>query len=463
MNGTDSRAVRMVVVVVVVLAAGCRGGEEDATSTVEIVTVPEGAEVSFSGRDLGPAPVSINNVIPGKYIVRAKKPEFETWSQQVDVESENKKVVIRAVLKRRTALAIVKSTPSQTQFYHEDDTLIGVTPFHDYAPTGQYRMRFSKENYHDEFLFVNVKPDITTYVIAKLQPMKARIMVTTQPSRATVFIDEIERGFKTPATIEIDAGLRTVGVVLAGYSREEQDFQIEPNASVNVHFDLEPGRVPAGLVKVVEGESVMGCNTESPDEVPRRKIFVKTFHIDKYEVTNARYKRFKKTHTFPPEAANHPVVNVTWHEAVAYAVSVGKRLPTEAEWEKAARGDDGRPYPWGNVFDDSFCNVKVGVVSLLKAVGLYPAGRSPYGCYDMAGNVWEWLADEYGPYSGNVGMSNVYGQQFRVIRGGAYTESAFHARCSNRDYERPSIGRPDIGFRCAISPSTNVSDESGGE
>ena len=212
-----------------------------------------------------------------------------------------------------------------------------------------------------------------------------------------------------------------------------------------------------------EGESMMGCNNESPDEVPRRKVLVNTFYIDKYEVTNARYKRFKETHTFPLEVANHPVVSVTWHEAVAYADSVGKRLPTEAEWEKAATGGDGRPYPWGNMFDDSFCNVKGAVVGLLKAVGQFPEGRSPYVCYDMAGNVWEWATDSYGPYPGNVEMSNVYGQQYRVIRGGAYTETSFHARCSNRDYERPNVGRPDIGFRCAVSPTTDVSDESGSE
>ena len=462
MSGTDSGLVRIVVALAVVLAAGCQGQEEDPTSTVEIVTVPEGAEISFSGRELGPAPVSVDGVIPGTYIVRAQKPEFETWSELVEVVAGLPKVVVRAELRRRTSLTTVKSITPKTQFYHEDGTLIGVTPFDDYAPTGQYKMRFSKENYHDEFVNVNIEPDITKLVSATLLPMKASITVTTTPSRASVFVDEIERGGKTPNTYVIDAGLRTIGVALAGYSREEQDIQVEPNASLSKHFDLQPGNVPAGMVKVPEGESVIGCNTESPDEVPRHKVVVKTFYIDKYEVTNARYKRFKETHTFLPEAANHPVVNVTWHEAVAYADSVGKRLPTEIEWEKAATGGDGRPYPWGNVFDNSFCNVKSGAVGLLKAVGQFPEGRSPFGCYDMAGNVWEWAADSYAPYPGNPGMSNVYGQQFRVIRGGAYTETSFHARCSNRDYEWPNVGRPDVGFRCAVSPGAGVSDESGG-
>jgi len=464
MDGTGRVTVRIAVAVVVVLVAGCQvRDEEEVTCTVEIVTVPEGGEVSFSGRDVGAAPVTIENVVPKSYLVHVKKPGFDGWSRMVQVTARDEKIVVRAELNRKMASVAVTSTPAQAQFYHEDGTLIGVTPFYQYAPVGQYQMRFSKENYEDKFVQVTIAPDGTTHVVATLRPMKARVTVTTEPGRASIFIDEIERGYKTPATFELDAGLRTIGVSLDGYSREEHDIQVEPNAEIDVHFDLHPGNVPARMVKVPKSTSVMGSNTESPDERPRHKVVVNTFYIDKYEVTNARYQRFKKTHTFPPEMANHPVVNVTWHEAVEYAERIGKRLPTEAEWEKAAAGDDGRTYPWGNVFDKSFCNVKSDLAALLNAVGRYPEGRSPYGCYDMAGNVWEWIADEYGPYSGNADMRNVYGQQFRVIRGGAYSESAFHARCANRDYERPNVGRPDIGFRCAMSASADISDADGSE
>jgi len=464
MDGTGRVTVRIAVAVVVVLVAGCQVRDaKEVTCTVEIVTVPEGGQVSLSGEDVGTAPVTIENVVPKSYLVLIKKPGFDNWSRMLQVKAGDEKVVVQAELKRKMASVVVTSTPPQARFYHEDGTLIGVTPFYQYAPTGQYQMRFSKENYEDEFVHVNIVAGTTRQIVATLRPMKSHVTVTTEPSRAAILIDEIERGYKTPATFTIDAGLRTIGVVLAGYSREERDIQVEPNTNINVHFDLEPGNVPARMVKVPKSTSIMGSNSDSPDERPRHKVVVDTFYIDKYEVTNARYQRFKKTHTFLPEMANHPVVNVTWHEAAEYAEWVGKRLPTEAEWEKAAAGDDGRTYPWGNVFDESLCNVKNDLASLLNAVGRYPEGRSLYGCYDMAGNVWEWIADSYGPYPGNVDMRNVYGQQFRVIRGGAYTESAFHARCANRDYERPNVGRPDIGFRCAMSASADISDADGSD
>ncbi len=445
-------AVRIAVAIAVVLTAGCYGRKNELPCTVLIVSEPEGAKVEFSGNDVGTTPVTIENVAPGQYFVQVEKPGYETWTQLVKLEPEVSQTV-RVVLTRETALAVVKSSPPQARFYHEDGTLLGVTPFHGRIPTGQYRMRFSKDNYVDEFVDVKVDPHSTAHVLATLRPLRARITVTTDPSRAAIFIDEIERGYKTPATLEIEPGLRTIGVALPGYSREERDIQIEPNSTVTVHFDLVPGNVPAGMVKVPEGEFIMGCNTESADEKPRRKVYLNTFFIDKYEVTNLRYSRFKPTHTYAPELANHPVVNVTWHEAAEYAAWAGKRLPTEAEWEKAARGEDGRTYPWGKIFDETLCNVSERLVALLKPVGQYPEGRSPYGCYDMAGNVWEWVADEYAPYPGNTEMRDMYGQQFRVIRGGSYADSAYHARCSNRGYERPNVGRPNIGFRCAMSPA----------
>ena len=280
MDGADSVTVRVAVAVAVavVLVAGCQMREEDVTSTVEIVTVPEGAEVSFSSRDVGVGPVTVNNVESGKYIIRVTKPEYENWSRMVQVESE--RVVVRAVLKRKMALVVVTTTPPQAQFYHEDGALIGVTPYYKYAPIGRYQMRFAKENYEDAVVYVNIVPDTTTHVVATLRAMKSRVTVTTRPSRANIFLDEIERGYRTPATFEIDAGLRTVGVFLPGYGREERDIQVEPNVSINVHFDLEPGNVPAGMVKVPEGKFIMGCNTESPDERPQHEVLLNTFYIN---------------------------------------------------------------------------------------------------------------------------------------------------------------------------------------
>jgi len=458
--GANRARVPVAILVMAVLAAGCHARKEQEPATLVVTSVPEGVDVRLSGRNLGTTPLSADDIAPGNYVVTMKKDGYESTSLMVDLEAGETEA-LDITLQRETTIVEVESTPSQARFFHEDGSLIGVTPYHGYVPTGQYRMRFSKENYEDEFVHVNIKRSSSAYVVAKLRPMKTRITITSDPRQARIYIDEIERGRKTPATIIVEPGFRTVGVALEGYSREERDINVEPNADIEVHFDLVPGNVPAGMAKVTGSEFIMGSDTESVDERPRRKVYLDTFFIDKFEVTNARYQRFKPTHTFPLEIANHPVVNITWHEAKEYAEWAGKRLPTEMEWEKAARGEGGNTYPWGNAFDKSFCNVKGELSSLLKAVGKFPEGRSPFGCYDMAGNVWEWVADDYGPYPGNTEMRNIYGQQYRVIRGGGYDESAFHARCSNRDYERPNVGRPDLGFRCAMSPEDSRPEKVG--
>jgi formylglycine-generating enzyme required for sulfatase activity len=155
---------------------------------------------------------------------------------------------------------------------------------------------------------------------------------------------------------------------------------------------------------------------------------------------------------FPPGRADHPVVGVSWYEAIAYARWVGKRLPTEMEWEKAARGTDGRLWPWGSWWDESRCNV---FSDDTEPVSRYERGKSPYGCYDMAGNVWEWTsskATKY-PYQPDDGREDMTGTEGRVVRGGGRFGflADFCARCACREFANPK-NRPDLtGFRCAMS------------
>jgi len=161
------------------------------------------------------------------------------------------------------------------------------------------------------------------------------------------------------------------------------------------------GRDGRPMVLVPAGEFYFG-----PDRV---KLTLPDFYIDRYPVTNAEYKKFveatgapEPTHwrrgTWPEGKADHPVVNVTWEQAAAYAEWAGKRLPTEEEWEKAARGTDGREWPWGSTFDPSRCNTNESGIWDTTPVGKYsPAGDSPYGAADMAGNVWEWIGGKPSP------------------------------------------------------------------
>ena len=228
-----------------------------------------------------------------------------------------------------------------------------------------------------------------------------------------------------------------------------------------------------GMVLVRGGEFVMGSEDGRNDERPRHTVLLSSYWMDKYPVTNETYKLFtdatghrKPPHwtsgkgTYPLEHAAHPVTNVSWHDAVAYASWAGKRLPTEAEWEKAARGTQGQVYPWGDVFRKdnlNSCDDYDGITS----VDEFPGGASPYGALDMCGNVLEWCSDWYQrDYYRESWLDNPAGPdggQYRVTRGGFYTENSQGVRCAARHFAPQPAMQDHIGFRCAKSPSQSRS------
>ena len=184
-------------------------------------------------------------------------------------------------------------------------------------------------------------------------------------------------------------------------------------------------------------------------EKPEHTEYVRPFLIDRYEVTNAEYKKFRAGHNFAREQADHPVTGISWYDARAYASWAGKRLPTEQEWEKAARGADGRKWPWGNIFERGRCNLGAGTAP----VGSFEGDKSPYGVHDMAGNVWELVADWYSKdYYSSSPAKNPKGPdtgKLKVIRGGSWNHRDHNQRCSNRYYCYPDTWGNTLGFRCA--------------
>jgi len=217
-----------------------------------------------------------------------------------------------------------------------------------------------------------------------------------------------------------------------------------------------------------------GCSDSwQTRELPLHTVNLDAYYIDKYEVTNARYKACvdaggctapqqsssssRPSYYGNAEYADYPVINVTWHQANAFCAWAGKRLPTEAEWEKAARGSsDTRKYPWGNTAPDSTLVNYNDNVGDTTAVGSYPAGASPYGVMDMAGNVWEWVNDWWqedyysvSPSSNPQGPATGTG---RVLRGGSWLNYDDHVRSALRNYYHPDFWYDYIGFRCVRSP-----------
>jgi len=224
------------------------------------------------------------------------------------------------------------------------------------------------------------------------------------------------------------------------------------------------------MAVVPAGEFMMGSSMGDADEQPVHRVYVETFFMDKYEVSVGQYASFLEatSQAAPPDwnimnrshNQKRPVINVDWEEAKAYCLWAGKRLPTEAEWEKAARGTDGRTYPWGNEHPTKFfANVSRDNWNnhgALTPVGTFEDGKSPSGIYDMAGNVWEWVSDWYDPdYYQTSPSKNPTGPprgQSKVIRGGSWGSGPESLRSADREIHVPSFRGLGTGFRCAKTP-----------
>ncbi|MEW6300221.1 MAG: formylglycine-generating enzyme family protein [Thermodesulfobacteriota bacterium] len=241
--------------------------------------------------------------------------------------------------------------------------------------------------------------------------------------------------------------------MLAG--RKDNAVAKEEGAGLSRPLPLEMG----DMVQIPAGAFWMGCNEKFDgecydDEKPGRVVPVDAFHIDRFEVTVAEYRRCVEAGRCSRDSFtvalscnwgkegrdHHPINCVNWEQAKTYCEWAGKRLPAEAEWEKAARGTDGRVYPWGNEWDAKKVNTDKNEDSFPETapVGSFPAGASPYGVLDMSGNVFEWTADWYDA-----------AQTARSLRGGSWNYSARDVRASNRYGDAPGSHRGDVGFRCA--------------
>ena len=280
------------------------------------------------------------------------------------------------------------------------------------------------------------------------------------------------------------------GLILEGSSMlfagtvEEREAAEDQNAGM---VQIPDGRFIMGLTFRQVGQMLKMCSKVDKectrwwfkDEFPARNVNLDKFWIDIHEVTNEQYLEFViatghrpalddscetpacrkgnlwKGKSFPKEIAHQPVTQVNWYDAEEYCQWRGKRLPTEAEWEKAARGPMGNMYPWGNSPPPGKATYrrKWAGVRTMTDVGSYPSGVSVYGVHDLAGNVWEWVADWYGQkYYQEKVRENPKGPEtgkFKVVRGGSWVNYADTLHSAFRRWSRPEVRFNDTGFRCA--------------
>ncbi len=245
-----------------------------------------------------------------------------------------------------------------------------------------------------------------------------------------------------------------------------QPKQTTPDPIVAPRQPFEPE-----LIHIPAGEFLMGSDPKKDkdargSEQLQHTLYLSDYYIAKTPVTKAQYAAWKNQ-TPPKGQENHPVVEVSWDDAVAYCQWLAKttgqpyRLPSEAEWEKAARGTDGRIYPWGNQWDAKRCNIyEGGKKGRTTPVGFYPKGASPYGCLDMAGNVWEWVSSQYKayPYDPADGREDLEAVALRVWRGGSWWDNQNGARCAFRSRNFSHDRGPNWGFRIVVSTISLPSD-----
>jgi eukaryotic-like serine/threonine-protein kinase len=231
---------------------------------------------------------------------------------------------------------------------------------------------------------------------------------------------------------------------------------VEPNEAPT------PAAVPDDMVLIPAGSFKMGRDTKDAAEGPPHDVSVASFYLDKTEVTNEQYARFVKEKNYPAPASwqggtyplgqdDFPVTDVSWLDARAFAKWAGKRLPTEQEWEYAARSSENLTYPWGSDPRPEAAHTKEGKITTPQPVGSLSAGVSPFGVFDLVGNVWEWCEDGFTVYPGSKYEPTPVDPGCKIIRGGSFATSLEEATASTRNWKSPEYKDQRLGFRCAKS------------
>jgi formylglycine-generating enzyme required for sulfatase activity len=335
------------------------------------------------------------------------------------------------------------------------------------AVPGGWKATARASGYEEETQTFEVPPDDTTLIKFELKALGA-LTVTGAPVGAGVVVTG-PGGFKDDGGLPWEAsglkrGTYQVKASRKGYADADETVEVTPGQTATVRVLLRKGATGggAGMIAIPGGTFTMGSEDGDGNEKPLTRVTLSPYFMDRTEVSVAAYTACvdagKCSAPDTDESCNrgvagqenYPINCVDWTQAKTYCEAQGGRLPTEAEWEFAARGTDGRKYPWGNSEPDRSKALFYSTAGTAP-VESYGTGASPYGLLNMAGNVWEWVEDAYAPYpGGSVSNYKQESGQHRVIRGGGwFSSSASDLRAANRDRVAPSNQNGLIGFRCA--------------
>ncbi len=451
-----------------------------------ISTNPSSAEIIIDGKLYGASPAFLSKLTPGNHIIQLKKDGYSDITEQIVVEPNRIKDV-KFTLKAERGFINVKSSPTGAEV-SLDNRPRGRTPLYLRGILAtSHQLSLSLRGHELWTKEIELKSGEQKVVSAKLTPKSSRrhsgashiqdhkectgchtleslggkIQIASDPEGADVIINKESRG-RTPLSLTLFPGNYNIVVVKPNYEPYQRTLELASRETLSFKTELRYKYDADDMVLITEGVFIMGNSKSRKDERPTHKVYLKAFYIDRHETTNAEYREFfratgHRVTSYPFEKdfgkEQQPVVGVSWSDAVAYCRWAGKRLPTEAEWEKAARGTEGFIYPWGNNWQPEYANSRLSELNCTTGAGKYQLGISVYGIFDMAGNVWEWCADYYhATYYPNSPYHDPRGPKkgvFRALRGGSWSDDFFNLRTAARRGAKPSTRLNNIGFRCA--------------
>ncbi|MBU3916123.1 SUMF1/EgtB/PvdO family nonheme iron enzyme [bacterium] len=460
--------------------------------SLTITSSPSGADVWLAGEKAGVTPFNNNRVSSGSYLLSLRYPLYRPLENQpiniVDGQAFSRHFALEADF---GTLAI---TPNPSDAEIQINKPDGATVHQSTGKSsinlkqGDYKLKLTKSGYAPLEFNITIERNKELNLRdadATLRALQGGLIVSSQPYRkgASVFVDSQQKG-KVPATLTLPSGTHLIEIKSSGESGSAE-VTIVDGKTITVTIPLKKSG-ETGMVLIPAGEFEMGSENGEKDEKPVHTVYLDAFQIDTFEVTVEQYKKCARAgdcevantnfwsgkhqeeyDTYcnydKTDRNNHPINCVDWKNATAYCQFINKRLPTEAEWERAATWKNGQKYNYPSGKSSVSCDDAVMLESGswdknggCGRVSTWPVGGKPVeinGTHDMAGNVWEWVSDWYGSYPGGV-QRNPKGASSgsdRVDRGGSWVNESSYLRGSFRDGNSPTSRYADLGFRCASS------------